>query len=267
MFNIENYTYLLNNLIAEKAKLQEAINDAPDASLTCKTRKNGKQELYIRWHAGSPQFSSKSIYVNQSLVPLARQIAEGMYARAKIGKVNKVIKGLSYLIDVYGNTAPEDLLLQKRPWLYSMMPNALDNNEKMRKWKLAEYERTFEHPENIIHETCVPGLLVRSKSEADIVSRLEHFGVPYHYDEFQTFNGVRLSIDFICINVQTGKKWCWDHRGMLDNPSYIEKTLFRERIFLNAGIIHGINLIITSETSAHPLSIPTIDEEIRRYLL
>lgn len=263
MLNNENLTYLRNSLHAERERLSAIINSAPPVLLICRTRGQEKKEFYIR----DLQNSSKQTYVNSELIPTARLAAQRMFAQAKIDRLNKTIKGLDMLIDINSSDSPEDLLLQKKPWLMDFLHPIISNNKRLEQWKALDYERNREHPENLIHNSCVPGLVVRSKSEGDIVSRLELFGVPYHYDEVMLINGVRISMDFVCLNVNSGKKWYWDHRGMLDDPSYIEKTLFCERQFLNAGIIHGINLIVTSETSTHPLSIQTIDEEIKRYLL
>lgn len=267
MFNVENLTYLRNSLLAEREKLQEILSNPPGAHLIGRKRKNGSYQVYIHYDADNSSNLEKDIYVNKSLIPKAAQIAQYTMAKLKFNELNTKLKFLDAFRNVFEKTSSFNIYLQKHPWMRQFLDIPTNDREKLLLWKNRNYVRNWDYPERIKQPTIVPGLLVRSKSEADIVSRFEYFGVPYHYDVISYFNGVRVNIDFVCLNVTTGKTWYWDHRGMLDNPSYIEKTLFCERQFLNAGIIQGINLIVTSETSDYPLSMLEIDAMIQHYLL
>ena len=264
MSSNENLTYLRNSLLAERARLTEAVQKSPHVQLFGRKRKDGSYQIYIRTNDDS---ASREIYVNNGLMPEAVQIAQGMFAKVKLAEVNSKIEVIDDFIKVFTRASAADVFLQKYPWILQLLDLPASNEERLQQWKASDYERNLAHPESLKFGTIVPGLIVRSKSEADIVSRLETFGIPYHYDEMTDFSNTRLAMDFVCLNVNTGKIWYWDHRGMLDNPSYVERALYRERQFLNAGIIPGINLIQTNETSAHPLSILEIDEMIRHYLL
>lgn len=263
MFNIKNLTFMLNSLLAEKEQLAAVLSTPKSGRLFGRKQKNGTYQIYIRPNA-TPK---KEKYVNKELLPQAKSIAQYEVAEKLIKDINKKIKALKLFIDAFGNTSSTDIFLQSHPWLKTLLPESKKNDEKLYEWKNMPYNRNMNHPENLRNSTIVPGLMVRSKSEADIISRLEYYGIPYHYDEIIYLNGVRINMDIICHNISTGKKWYWDHRGMLDKQEYIEKTLFCEKQFLNAGIIQGINLIVTSETSTQPLDILEVDNLIKHYLL
>ena len=131
-----------------------------------------------------------------------------------------------------------------------------DESKDIISWKQTPYNRNMKYPDQLKFTTVVTDLLVRSKAEADIISRLEYYGVPYHYEEIQKIDNIPIAMDFTCLNLSTRQKIYWDHRGMLDNEAYIQKTLKCDAIFLNAGIVPWINLIVTTETKECPLEYP-----------
>ncbi|MCQ2530951.1 MAG: hypothetical protein MJ086_06820 [Lachnospiraceae bacterium] len=267
MLNLKNLTYYCNSLKSEREQLLQTPGLDSDDYLVSRKRANGKTSIFIRKKNPKDISLKKDTYVNKELLPEARIIARVMLAKKQLADIDMKIKVLDNLIRLLHRPSSADSYLQCHPWLQELLPQALSNGEKLLTWKNEPYERNMKYSENIICPTVVPNLFTRSKSEAAIISRFEHFGIPYHYDEIRYFNGTPLAIDFVCINVSTGKQWYWDHRGMLDDKSYIEKTLYCEGVLLNAGIISGINLIVTAETSAHPLDMQEVDEMIHYYLL
>ena len=64
-----------------------------------------------------------------------------------------------------------------------VVPNLKNPNEEIEKWRTQDYYKNPYRPEGLKVPTIIPDLKVRSKSEADIISRLVHFGVPFHYEE------------------------------------------------------------------------------------
>lgn len=57
------------------------------------------------------------------------------------------------------------------------------------------------------------------------------------------------------------------HLGKMDDPQYIKDNIDRLIEYKKAGYYIGVNLIITFETSKHPLNNKEIDAMIDRYLL
>lgn len=136
--------------------------------------------------------------------------------------------------------------------------------EAARKWAEEPYERSRERPENLVQPA--PGnRMVRSKSEAMIISRLEHFGLPLRYECLLWVNGKRFYPDFMIMDPRTGEIIIWEHFGMMDAEEYRNIWLYKMEQYKLAGYIPGINLITTYESKSHPLSQAFIDSVISAF--
>ena len=58
----------------------------------------------------------------------------------------------------------------------------------------------------------------------------------------------------------------WEHLGMMDDPSYVEKSLQKITLYEQNGIFPGENLILTYETRKNPMNQKIIRLMIQRYL-
>ena len=171
-------------------------------------------------------------------------------------------------IALYQRGSRLDEFIKAHPELMNLIsPGLRPLNQLAREWMEKPYERNNKYPEDLRFSTVVPNLYVRSKAEADLVSRFMHFGVPFHYEEIQRIGREELAIDFTLLNVRAGRKLYWDHRGMADDPDYLKKTHYCEKLYLEAGIIPWVNMIVTAETKDSPLDIQWVDKLIDFYLL
>lgn len=146
-------------------------------------------------------------------------------------------------------------------------PMLRKRSRQLEEWKIAPYPRSQEFPEDLIYPTIIPGLMVRSKAEADILSRFEHFLVPYHYEDELREGYTVIHPDFTCRNVQTGELFYWEHQGKWDDIGYVQRVNKRNILYSQMGIYPGVNLIITTETENHPLDLQWVDQLIAYYLL
>lgn len=161
-----------------------------------------------------------------------------------------------------------DILLRNHPGLSALvLPQLRSKEDAVAKWRDAEYKRSTRHAENLKYPTVIPGLFVRSKSEADIISRLEFFGIPFRYEEEIIINGVAYHPDFSCLSPTTFEIKYWEHQGGWDKESYIEPLKNREATLASVGIIPWKNHIITTETLDQPLDITWVDMLIQYFLL
>ncbi len=87
------------------------------------------------------------------------------------------------------------------------------------------------------------GVLCRSKSEAAILGIYDSLGIPYHYDEVLYLNGALRSPDIIGCRAD-GAFVFHEHLG-LSSGDYLQKNNARLKIYGNAGIFPGKNLILT----------------------
>ena len=113
-------------------------------------------------------------------------------------------------------------------------------------WAAAPYQSNPYHPESKTIMTC-DNILVRSKSEAIILTMLSMFGIPYRYEAPLEVGGHIKYPDFTIRHPITGEYFYWEHVGLLDNPSYRMDFFNKLRLYINNGILPDHNLILTYE--------------------
>lgn len=97
--------------------------------------------------------------------------------------------------------------------------------------------------------------------------KLFRAGVPYIYEFPVNLNGIGyVRPDFYVLNIRTREDFYWEHLGMMDNPEYSGNAVRKIEMYEKNGIFPGRSLILTYETSDHPISNRTIDEIIDEYL-
>jgi len=139
-------------------------------------------------------------------------------------------------------------------------------------WKKQEYRKSVSHLENLKFDTVVPGLKVRSKSEALMVALFEKRHVAYHYEE--AFDGTdqygrRQTIysDFRCKNIRANRLVIIEHLGMVDSEEYMKNVYWREKIYRSEGYYLGKNLLVTTETRESPVDLDYVNYIIDHWLI
>ena len=259
--NLINRRNILNKAIAENEKL---IQNAPEGDLIARKQSNGNFSYTKKIHMSDKKI--KEIYLGRGFSPEAFTLAQKRYAQKVLPLLKEELQLINKLISFKMRESEYNKFLKDHPGFSSLL-QMTDESKDIISWKQTPYNRNMKYPDQLKFTTVVTDLLVRSKAEADIISRLEYYGVPYHYEEIQKIDNIPIAMDFTCLNLSTRQKIYWDHRGMLDNEAYIQKTLKCDAIFLNAGIVPWINLIVTTETKECPLDIQWVDIIIQHYLL
>ena len=267
MPSLINLAAQIQRLESEIAAVLNILNrEVPDGRLIARKTADGNYRYTRKIRSETGVY--KELYLGQDHYKEAFQIAEKLTAEQRLCDLQKHLELLKTLFQLQKTESQEASFLRRHPGIASLLagtPGLI--NEQANAWKHTAYNRNQKYPEQIRYPTVIPGLLVRSKSEADIISRLEHYGVPYHYDEICSIGNTELAIDLLCINTTSGKFWYWDHRGMMDQENYVNKTLYCESQYYKAGFIPWINMIVTTETKEHPLDIQWVDTIIQYYLL
>lgn len=109
---------------------------------------------------------------------------------------------------------------------------------------------------------------VRSKSEIIIANALAAHGIPYKYEcPLKLSDGNVIYPDFTVLNVKERREIYWEHRGMMDDKQYSTASVMRFKAMNKDGIILGMNLIITEETTTSPLGTKEVEMIINKYFL
>ena len=264
--NLDAFLLKSKFLDEEIQTLQHIINQSPKGSLISRKKSDGSYEYYQS--VKDPEGKKKEIYLHKSDNETALGLAEKEYSLLRLKEAKKEKRIIDELINLDQNEKSYTRYLRQHPGAASLLIPAFEQKTPYaQQWKKYPYVRNDKHPEGLIVPTVVPDLNVRSKAEADIVSRLVHFGVPYRYEEEYVIDGIPFHPDFTCLNVKTNQVFFWEHQGRWDDPNYVRQLERRNLHFQKAGIIPWKNLIITTETSNQPLDIRWVDNLIQYYLL
>ncbi len=196
-------------------------------------------------------------------------LAQGEYAKIRLKDAKHELNAVNQYLNILENEPDAEHFLQTHPGIKELVTPSLKNsNKELEKWRVQDYYRNPYRPEGLKVPTVIPELKVRSKSEADIISRLIHFKVPFHYEEGFLVGGKWRFPDITCKAICSPyKKYYWEHLGGLSSFTYYDENIKRLKEFYSCGLIPWKNLIITTETDAEPLDINWVDEIIKYYLL
>ena len=246
-------------------KFEKILSDSPPGTLYIRTNRTGR--IICTKYLKESDGSSHEIYLgiqNSEITPLANK----RYAQIALRDLYKEKKLLERNLTYHSEKRQLEQFLRRHPAILTMIsPGLRPMDQLAREWAEQPYPRSTKYPDALKYPTVIPKLLVRSKAEADLAGRFQHFGVPFHYEELLSANGEELAMDFVLLNARTGRKYYWDHRGMSDDPAYLQKVHYCEKRYLEMGIIPWVNLIVTTETRNDPLDIPWVDELIQHFLL
>ncbi len=249
----------LEYLQKEKQRLEKKIAAAPEGFLTCHRR-----ESSYKWYQNFPD--RKKIYIPQKNIDLAGQLAVKTYERQNYLDVCQELNAINaYLRKCCPKPGRADRLLQRSAGIRELLePIIRSLPEELMEWENAPYDKCGRHPEHL----TIPGArgeMMRSKSEAIISFVLYSKGIPYRYECGLELPDGTFYPDFTARHPLNGEIYIWEHFGLLDDPDYLEKMLWKLRIYINNGWIPGHRLIITTETKDQVLDINTIPDIIRQY--
>jgi hypothetical protein len=263
----------MNNITmmeAEKKRLEAqlakemadySLSNYPDGRL--KIKKDGKYRKLF-W-VNDKNGGIGRTYIKKADIKVAQQLALKAYKESTIWTLKKQLQATNAYLRYYPQKSPDDLFRfseEFRRLLQPMIPIRQDYKE----WMEYKYERSTEHPERLIFPT-MKGEKVRSKSEAMIADELYRRGIPYRYECRVDIGGHTIYPDFSIMDAASGQLILWEHFGMMDDPKYVSKYLWKIRNYVLNGYIPQINLITTYETEARPLTLSGVVKVIEQFFL
>ena len=94
---------------------------------------------------------------------------------------------------------------------------------------------------------------------------LTKYGIPFRYECALELGNRVIYPDFTLLHPKTGKKFYWDHFGLMDDLNYCHNTSMKIQLYSINGIIPSIDLIMTFETKEHPLYIEQVEAIVEQY--
>ena len=261
----------------ELAKLRVNIFKSPSmkAKGTLVTRNvNGSIRLFCRTGKAEQRYlGSKD---RKEIIRLATKtyaIKLDKAAELEKNQIDKCIELLESKTDTDGvDKADIDLVYGNLPDYIkkNTSPSELTDDGFAERWQKEEYGSRWKKNTDTVYETP-RGEKVRSKSEWIIACMLDKAGVPYRYEEIVPLNedfGVFMHPDFTVLNKRTRKVYYWEHFGAMDNKDYIEGNFMPKiREYYNFEFLPGDKLLMTFESSGHPIDTTDVKRIIENFLL
>lgn len=249
-----------SHLLSRYQALQTELKTLPEGDLLCV--RNGP---YIKWFKSN---GVNPIYLPKKHHELAQKLAVKKYYTMQLNELSKEIRLLDDCIKNYQAICfNSSSLLDASSCYLELLKSYFEQfPNKLQQWITSDYQHNTNYPEHLIHKT-ISGHLVRSKSEVMIANALYRNKVPYRYECALHCDDIVMYPDFTICHPKTMEIFYWEHFGMMNVPSYYEKTYNKLKVYGNYGIIPSINLITTFETQDHPINSEKIEQNIAEYFL
>lgn len=242
---------------------EEALKGAPQGFLRICNGRN-KAQYY---HRTDPKDFS-GVYICEKDIDLAKKLAQKTYDKKVIDSVQKELKAINSFFLNCPKVQAEQVYEKSHEERRKLIePIQETEDQYITRWSKVPYQgKEFELGFPEIYTS--KGERVRSKSEVIIADSLNREGIPYRYEYPVKIKGWGMFYpDFTVLNVKERKEIYWEHLGMMDDVSYVEMALQKITLYMQNGIFPNDNLIITYETSKHPLNQKIIKLMIEQYLM
>lgn len=200
-------------------------------------------------------------------IKMAKKIASYDYAKQIIKSATAELKHVTSLIKTYQKLTAEEIFKSMHPGRQILVePLVLDDEQYAEQWLSCSSQNQNSYPIQFPIQT-ENHEIVRSKSEKIIADKLKLAGVPYIYEKPLQMGKITKYPDFTVLNKRTRQEYYWEHMGLIDQPEYFKMAMEKIETYSKNHIWLGKNLIITYETSGHPLDVGMIDQMIQEYLI
>ena len=245
----------------ELQKSKAFLESAPKGALICQKTPHG-----VRWMQ-KQEVNGTRKYISQKNRNLAEQLALKKYHTYKIQEINEELKALNAYLKYHKENPSKAALkiINAVGFQELLQPILFSLSDELEQWLHNSYHQNPLYPEQRTIKT-LSGQKVRSKSEALIAIKLTEFGIPFHYEEALHLDGKVYYPDFTLRHPETGKFFYREHFGMMDNPSYVQKTSDKIATYTKHGIFPFANFLMTFESKDYPLDLEQVEELIQYYL-
>lgn len=212
----------------------------------------------------------KRIYISAKDFPKFKNHFQKSYSQLLLRQIQKQLKPLEKLLKVYNPMALQRVYERMSDARKQMVTPIVPDGEALTR-EFYEKFTPFVVPEDRKDPAEYQNKtnrkeLVRSKSEKIIADALDAAGVPYLY-EVRLELGDRRSVvvDFVILNVRTGKVCFYEHLGIMGDPGYANRNTDKVNAYILDGYIPGDNFLYTFETGDRPLNSEVIQVLIEKY--
>ena len=260
--------------------LMELLSEQADSMITddCKgeiivRKKDGKSVYYKRFRGKEQDGSDLLIELGTDMDPATLSVLQSRFYAKQKKALDHDRKLLSTLIQSSYMPFDPDTILASLPktWRGPLEKSlSFTSNQATKDWAKAPYKRN-QFPYDQRTYLLPSGIEVHSHAEYLIGCALEARGIPFRYDmEIELVAPgdkiVTRCPDFSFMTLLM-KVIHWEHLGMLDQLNYIASTSNKLTLYMENGILPGINLILTADPPGRHITLEEIEMVIDRQLI
>ena len=249
-------------LEAIKRSSEERLRRAPEGTVYINKHRNGIQFYFRR----APE-DKKGRYLPVADKKLALVLVQKKYDHQIIEAAGKQIAVLERFMRKYDPDCLKKIYEAASDVRKDMIePAELPDELYAQQWQSVAFQpKKIE--DNVPEHYSNKGERVRSKSEVMIADALAQAGIPYRYECPCMLGTSVIHPDFTILRKEDRKEILWEQLGKMDDAEYVMTNLRRLRLYEQNGIMPGIDLILTMETSQQPINLSVIKQMIRTYCL
>ena len=244
--------------------LQEELKNLPDGELTI-LRRGDRRFYYQHFPKTGNRKKAKSTGITNDTDTIMGLVRK-RYIEKAIQVIDKDMKVLDIAIRNYQPFDEESLMaeyVKKNPGLEAGIYHGMQSDEA---WA-DDYKRQKDLFKEQLIYTSAKGVPMRSLGEVYIASRLDHYGIPYRYEASIPHPDVSRIPDFTIRRPRDGKIIYWEHMGLPDDESYMQRNDLKFVEYENAGIVPWDNLIVTYNMESGGYDAKIIEAMIQGWLL
>ena len=259
---LENYSEKLSDRI-DLLRHFELTDD--DRTLRCRQR-GGRTFMSVR---SSRKDGRKEHYIPDDDLKDYRRLARKAYARKMLPQLERDQDAIDAFLSGFSWQEERILADSMDPKLITLCGKGFDSKttfaEKWISQTWTEHPILGDPPDRPV----ISGHVVRSKSEEFIDNALFNHGLLFFYEKPLYLPGMKYPVfpDFTILDLRTLEEVYWEHLGRMDDPAYADANCKKLMELMRCGLYPGPRLILTFETSEHPLSSLDVEMIIQKYFL
>ncbi len=191
----------------------------------------------------------------------ASEIAYKHFLEVQNEDLQQEVDAIDAYLEKFPKYSKSQALLEKNGYLDLISKFFQPLGPALQEWAQGPFTQNPYRPEGKVHHV-LPGLAVRSKSEALIATQLLLRKIPFRYECALQIGNKIYYPDFTICHPKTGEIFYWEHLGLLDDVGYAQHAAQKLQQYAQAQIYLNRNLILTSEGSGHPLTVQDIEKSI-----
>lgn len=187
------------------------------------------------------------------------------YVEKAIENITKDIAEFNRVIDNYSPVGEESVMESFCTKYPELAKGIFYGGRDPEVWA-ADYSQPEFHAESF-KSVSAQGENMRSGGEMYIASRLDHYGIPYRYEDETGIPDLSYAPDFKILRPRDRKIIYWEHFGKVNDYKYVRDNIEKVRDYIDYGIKPWDNFIMTFNNEKGGYDGKLIDAMIECWLL